>query len=272
MSLPEIWGFQHEGRGVGIRQHQLILPSVVCSTVVSRRIAQEVGGITFAHQHGCAIIGVDVSGIDDFFIALASHPNVGSVLVVGLGCETTQGNELTEKITKLTKSTEYLVIQESGGVEGTVATGAAAARELAINYSHFPYPLEELVVGIELSRDFEIEPLLTELTHIGIKYVIISEAGGSAKHFSMLMSQKVQLIISFPDVNQPPSGFPLIPVLNVASNSALHQAISGEFDLQFEATAKDMVDKIISTADHTKTISEQNQSGEILVPRLVRSV
>jgi len=33
-----------------------------------------------------------------------------------------------------------------------------------------------------------------------------------------------------------------------------------------------MVDKIISTADHTKTISEQNQSGEILVPRLVRSV
>ena len=177
MSLPEIWGFQHEGRGVGIRHHQLILPSVVCSTVVSRRIAQEVGGITFAHQHGCAIIGVDVSGIDDFFIALASHPNVGSVLVVGLGCETTQGNELTEKITKLTKSTEYLVIQESGGVEGTVANGAAAARELALTYSHFPYPLEELVVGIELSRDVEIEPLLTELTHIGIKYVIISEAG-----------------------------------------------------------------------------------------------
>jgi altronate dehydratase large subunit len=128
MSLPEIWGFQHEGRGVGIRHHQLILPSVVCSTVVSRRIAQEVGGITFAHQHGCAIIGVDVSGIDDFFIALASHPNVGSVLVVGLGCETTQGNELTEKITKLTKSSEYLVIQESGGVEGTFANGAAAAR------------------------------------------------------------------------------------------------------------------------------------------------
>ena len=129
-----------------------------------------------------------------------------------------------------------------------------------------------MVVGIELSRDVEIEPLLTELTHIGIKYVIISEAGGSAKHFSMLMSQKVQLIISFPEGNQPPSGFPLIPVLNVASNSPLHQAISTEFDLQSDATAKDMLDKIISTADHTKTISEQNQSGEILVPRLVRSV
>ena len=102
--------------------------------------------------------------------------------------------------------------------------------------------------------------------------MIISEAGGSAKHFSMLMSQKVHLIISFPDGNQPPSGFPLIQVLNVASNSQLHQAISTEFDLQSDATAKDMLDKIISTADHTKTISEQNQSGEILVPRLVRSV
>lgn len=272
MTLPEIWAFKHEGRGVGIRHHQLILPSVVCSTVVSRRIANEVGGITFAHQHGCAIIGVDVSGIDDFFISLASHPNVGSVLVVGLGCETTQGNELAEKITKLTKSTEYLVIQDSGGVESTVTNGAAAARDLALTYSHFPYPLEELLIGIDLSRDADIENLKAELTHTGIKYVIINEDGGSPKHFSMLMSQKVHLILSFPSENQPPSGFPLIPVINVASSSALHQAIATEFDLPADAKAADMIAKIISTADHTKTISEQNQSGEILVPRLVRSV
>jgi len=41
-----ITGFAHKGRGVGVRDHQLILPSVVCSTHVSRKIANEVGAIT----------------------------------------------------------------------------------------------------------------------------------------------------------------------------------------------------------------------------------
>jgi altronate dehydratase len=34
-------GFDHGNRGIGIRNHQLILPSVVCSTRVSSRIAKE---------------------------------------------------------------------------------------------------------------------------------------------------------------------------------------------------------------------------------------
>ena len=39
-----IKGFDHGNRGAGIRNHQLILPTVVCSTHVSRRIATEVLG------------------------------------------------------------------------------------------------------------------------------------------------------------------------------------------------------------------------------------
>ena len=80
-----ITGFSHRGRGVGIRDHQLILPSVVCSTHVSRKIANEVGAITFAHQNGCGIIGIDVPGVDNFFIDLANHPNVQSVEVEMFG-------------------------------------------------------------------------------------------------------------------------------------------------------------------------------------------
>ena len=58
-----ITGFAHKGRGVGVRDHQLILPSVVCSTHVSRKIANEVGAITFAHQNGCGIIGIDMKQV-----------------------------------------------------------------------------------------------------------------------------------------------------------------------------------------------------------------
>ena len=98
-------GFDHGNRGIGVRDHQLILPSVVCSTRVSSRIAKEIGAITFAHQHGCGFIGNDVGRITDYFAALANHPNVSSTLVVGLGCETIQGNELADKLLAKNKST-----------------------------------------------------------------------------------------------------------------------------------------------------------------------
>ncbi|CAB4343094.1 unannotated protein [freshwater metagenome] len=248
----------------GIRSHQLILPSVVCSTHVSRRIAQEVGGVTFAHQHGCAIIGVDVAGIDNFFIDLASHPNVASVLVVALGCETIQGNELAEKIVTRNPATKYLVIQESAGVDDAVSKGVVAANSLA---SRFPEPRhaeDPIVVGI--SSQGNAGELVAFLQAEGLHTVESSEG------FSALMSAKVHLIVSFTDSMQPPTGFPLIPVINIASDSELHLAFSQEFDLSHDASHQEIAAKISTVARGEQTKSEANSSGEIVAPRLVRSV
>ena len=85
--------FENPAGKLGIRSHLLVLPSVVCSTHVSRKVANQVGAITFAHQHGCGIIGNDVGGIRDFFVSLAGQPNVGPVLIIGLGCETIRSEE-----------------------------------------------------------------------------------------------------------------------------------------------------------------------------------
>ena len=147
-----IKAFSHGNRGIGIRNHQLILPSVICSTHVSRRIATEVGGVTFAHQHGCAIIGDDVAGIDNFFIALADHPNVNSVLVIALGCETIQGQELAAKLLESNESTQYRIIQESGGVEGTVAAGVKAAKELNAAFPPKAIEATSLRIGLDVGR------------------------------------------------------------------------------------------------------------------------
>lgn len=273
MNLPEISGFGHSGRGVGIREHQLILPSVVCSTQVSRRIAQEVGAVTFAHQHGCGIIGIDVGGINGFFVDLAVHPNVGSVLIVSLGCETIQGNELCAKILQFNPSTQYLVIQESGGVEGAVAKGVQRARDLASRFKAARQGIENLSVGIDFSRQVaNSTALLDALTKAGITCISADQLHGSGRNFATLMSQKAQVILSFVAPTQPPLGFPLIPVINVASSSALHSAIVGEFDLGSEATSAEILAMIVSVAKGAQTVSEENQSGEIVAPRAVRSV
>lgn len=268
-----IKGFAHGNRGAGIRNHQLILPSVVCSTHVARRIATEVDGVTFAHQHGCGIIGDDVAGIDNFFIQLADHPNVNSALVIGLGCETIQGQELAAKLLKSNESTQYRIIQESGGVEGTVQAGVKAAKELNAAFVPTAAEIPTLRVGIDNGRGYAgitaLEKLLVAAGHT----VIISDSSfSSAESFSRLAQEKAHIIISFPSETQPPSGFPLIPVINVASSGALHQAIRADFDITEATIENDIISLIESVSAGAQTIAEKNKSGEIRAPRVVRSV
>jgi altronate dehydratase len=86
------------------------------------------------------------------------------------------------------------------------------------------------------------------------------------------MSKKAQIILSFADDNQPPSGFPLIPVINIASSSPLHLALAAEFDLPATATAQEIIDLITAVGNGQKTKSEVSGIGEIVAPRSVRSV
>ena len=266
-----ITGFSHKGRGVGVRDHQLILPSVVCSTHVSRKIANEVGAITFAHQNGCGIIGIDVPGVDNFFIDLANHPNVQSVLVVSLGCETIQGPELLPKINR--ELSRLLVIQESGGASGTYESGVRQAKQLRDNFKSEKARLDKLIVGLDLSRGTpHLSALKTGLTAAGFEVVVESEHAVSEHNLSKLMSAKAQVVISFPDENQPPTGFPLIPVINIASTSPLHMALASEFDLAQGSSVDEVIELINKVANGQKTKSEISGIGEIVAPRSVRSV
>lgn len=265
-------GFDHGNRGTGIRSHQLILPTVVCSTHVSRRIATEVGAITFAHQHGCGIIGDDVAGIDNFFIALADHPNVSSVLAVGLGCETIQSQELAAKLLSRNKSTQYRIIQESGGVEGTVAAGVSAAHDLSGAFPSVSAPVTALRVGLDFGRPVSGATALEDLLKAqGCEVVIAHSDSSSAQSFSQLAEEKVHLIISFPSDSQPASGFPLIPVINVAGSGALHQAIRADFDIDEPSLLERIVELVTSVANGAETVAEKTKSGEIRAPRVVRS-
>jgi len=266
-------GFDHGNRGIGVRNHQLILPSVVCSTRVSSRIAREMDAITFAHQHGCGFIGNDVGRITDYFAALANHPNVSSTLIVGLGCETLQGNELADKLLSKNKSTNYLVTQESGGVLGTVNSGVAAAKELQANFPAPQVVLPRLHLGIDLSNDnLKIDEIVAALTEVGVDITVAASHKNSGLNFSDLMEAGVHVILSFPDENQPPSGFPLIPTINVSSGSPLHTAISLDFDLSAGATPEEIMAKILAVVNGELTMVEAIGAGEIIAAREVRSV
>ncbi len=81
---------------------------------------------------------------------LCTHPNVGAVLLVSLGCESFNRRSLEEAIAASGRPAATLVIQESGGTRKTIARGATwveeALRKLAVQ-APVPMAASELVVG-----------------------------------------------------------------------------------------------------------------------------
>ena len=171
----------HSGR-VGVRNHVLILPSVVCSNTVVQRIAQQVPEAVFiTHQHGCAQVGDDVEQTRKTLIGYATNPNVAGVLVVSLGCETIEGDKVAEMIAATGQDTEFLGIQESGGIKATVEHGVRKTRELlarAARYEREEVPLSELILAVQCGGSDAFSGI-TANPALGIASDMLVHAGGT---------------------------------------------------------------------------------------------
>ena len=147
------------------------------------------------------------------------------------------------------------------------------AKELRDNFKSEKAVLDKLIVGLDLSRDIPgLSAIKTALTAAGFELVVENEHAVSEHNLSKLMSAKAQVVLSFPNENQPPTGFPLIPVINLASTSPLHMALASEFDLVEGAKVEEIIEMINAVANGQKTKSELSGIGEIVAPRSVRSV
>ena len=80
----------------GIRNELWILPTVGCVNDIAKALAKRaqalVGGsvegvYAFPHPYGCSQLGDDQDNTRKVLADLATHPNAGGVLLLGLGCE-----------------------------------------------------------------------------------------------------------------------------------------------------------------------------------------
>jgi len=148
-------GYRRPDRGAGLRNHVLIIPSVVCANRVARGISQQVTGTTWVeHQHGCCQLGVDADLTMRVLVAHGTHPNVYGVVVVGLGCETLRAQDVAAKIKEQCpyKPVHLIIIQDRGGSIKATADGATAAREIMVTASCLmrePIDTSELILGTE---------------------------------------------------------------------------------------------------------------------------
>ncbi len=155
-SVPDVttfMGYRRKDGRVGVRNHVVVLSAVQCANGVVRRIAQLVPEVTpITHVYGCGQLGDDHRQTQRVLEEYAQHPNVGAVLLVGLGCETLPTTEIGARLADGGTTIRRLTIQEEGGSRSTVERGVAVARELlaeAGRAQREPIPLSELVVGLE---------------------------------------------------------------------------------------------------------------------------
>jgi altronate dehydratase large subunit len=118
-------------RGVGVREKVLVLPSVICSREVADRIADRVpGAVSAPHDHGCAQIGADKAQTLRAFLGVGTNPNVAGTVVVGLGCESIQSDDVAADLADLGVPVREIAIQDAGGTDATVEAGVDAVEAL----------------------------------------------------------------------------------------------------------------------------------------------
>ena len=118
MSTIKIKGYQRSGNLFGIRNHIVVMSSVSCANFVVEQIARtNTDIIPITHQHGCTHMGADTKQVLRTLSGTCNNPNVGGVLLVGLGCESVNVNSIASQADNSGKLVKTLVIQEIGEIQ-----------------------------------------------------------------------------------------------------------------------------------------------------------
>lgn len=146
----QFMGYARPDGGVGVRNHVVILSTVLCSATVTRMIATAVGAVAVTHGGGCMELGLEKAHTERILIGVANHPNVGGGLVVGLGCEQMAAQALAQATGG--KPMCYLNIQEAGGTTAAVRRGIEVARDLieqVANVERQPARVDRLMLATQ---------------------------------------------------------------------------------------------------------------------------
>ncbi len=152
-------GFERKDGKVGVRNEVWIIPTVGCvnnvATTMAKQANEFVKGsveevIAFPHPYGCSQMGDDQEDTRKILADLVNHPNAGSVLVLGLGCENSNIEELKKYIGTYNEDrVKFLVCQES---DDEMADGLNLIQELityASKSKRTKISAEKLIVGLK---------------------------------------------------------------------------------------------------------------------------
>ena len=152
-------GYRRKDGRVGVRNEIWIIPTVGCvnnvATAIERNsqqyITNQIDSVcAFPHPYGCSQMGDDQNNTRQILADLINHPNAAGVLVLGLGCENSNIDELKKYIGAYDEErVRFLVAQES---EDEISDGIEIVKQLISYASAFkrePISASELIIGMK---------------------------------------------------------------------------------------------------------------------------
>lgn len=182
-------GYVRPDGSVGTRNELWILPTVGCVGRLGERLAakgnliapENVDGVhAFNHPFGCSQLGADLDGTAAVIASLALNPNAGGVLLLGLGCESNQLEELLKRIPEDRRDRLRVLRAQSESDE--FAAGQALIGELLdlmAQDRREEVPLAKLRLGVKCGGSDAMSGL-TANPLIGLMADAVTEAGGAA--------------------------------------------------------------------------------------------
>ena len=181
--MKEFLGYGRADGSVGTRNYVGVLSAVVCVNEVVENIVRQVQGTArFTHHQGCCQTPLDIHIVNDTLINLGKNPNLHSVLLVSLGCESTDLSGVIEAIAASGKRVEHIVVQEVGGSARTTAQGILMAQDMVREASleqRKPFPISKLVLGMKCGSSDTTSGLVPNPA-IGVASDLLVAAGGTS--------------------------------------------------------------------------------------------
>lgn len=180
-------GYRRKNGKVGIRNEIWIIPTVGCVNNVATAIEKNSAAFitdnidaiaAFPHPYGCSQMGADQENTRKILANLINHPNAAGVLVLGLGCENSNIDELKKYIGDYDENrVKFLVSQEC---DDEITEGTALVQEL-VNYANTfkreKVSSSELIIGLKCGGSDGLSGITANPTVGAFSDILISKGG-----------------------------------------------------------------------------------------------
>ncbi len=147
----KFYGYPRPDGSAGARNYVAIIPAVGCVNNLCSHLEKLIRGTkAIRHDQGCLHPPADTEQVTRTLINLGKNPNVAAALVVGLGCEMVNAEEVYEGIKESGKPVDMVVVHKIGGMIETIAKASRILVDMVAQTSGIrreEFGLDKLVFG-----------------------------------------------------------------------------------------------------------------------------
>ena len=146
-------GYRRKKDIFGIRNRLIVMSSVCCANSFVEQIGLlDKDVVPIVHQHGCNHIGKDRDQVLRTLVGICNNPNIGGILLIGLGCESIGVQDIVPGIDTENKIVKSIIIQEIGYKDEIIKRAKKYLQEMKeflFRQKLEKIKLSNLVVGLE---------------------------------------------------------------------------------------------------------------------------